>query len=393
MCSFAGNVTYPKATDLQEAVARVPDDLLLVETDAPFLAPAARAGQAERPGQRRSHGAEGRRAARRLVRPARAARRAQRRARLRLVSGQGSIRRLREFDVRPNRELGQNFLVDDNVLRLVGDAAELAPDGRRPRGGRRAGRPLRASRAARAASARGRGGPLARAGAARRGRRVRQRRPSLRGRRRPRHGRAAAAARQGRGEPAVRRCGHGDPEVGRGAARRAALDRDGAARGRAAARGGAGVEDLRRDERARPALVRGEGAAADLAQRLPSGAERGVGARAAQACGASARRRRRRAGARGVCPPPQGAAALARAQGLRPRATHRRRSSRSGTRPTRARSACRRTTSAGSRRYCARDLASGRPRRSTCCCTWARGATTACTSCARSSRRSTWPTP
>jgi len=39
MCSFAGNVTYPKATDLQEAAARVPDELLLVETDAPFLAP------------------------------------------------------------------------------------------------------------------------------------------------------------------------------------------------------------------------------------------------------------------------------------------------------------------------------------------------------------------
>jgi 16S rRNA (adenine1518-N6/adenine1519-N6)-dimethyltransferase len=43
------------------------------------------------------------------------------------VSGQGSIRRLREFDVRPNRELGQNFLIDDNVLRLVADAAELTP--------------------------------------------------------------------------------------------------------------------------------------------------------------------------------------------------------------------------------------------------------------------------
>jgi TatD DNase family protein len=39
MCSFAGNVTYPKATDLHEAAARVPDDLLLVETDSPFLAP------------------------------------------------------------------------------------------------------------------------------------------------------------------------------------------------------------------------------------------------------------------------------------------------------------------------------------------------------------------
>jgi 16S rRNA (adenine1518-N6/adenine1519-N6)-dimethyltransferase len=41
------------------------------------------------------------------------------------VSGQGSIRRLREFGVRPNRELGQNFLIDDNVLRLVAEAAEL----------------------------------------------------------------------------------------------------------------------------------------------------------------------------------------------------------------------------------------------------------------------------
>ena len=44
------------------------------------------------------------------------------------MSRQGSIRRLREFDVRPNRELGQNFLVDDNVLRLIGEAAELSAD-------------------------------------------------------------------------------------------------------------------------------------------------------------------------------------------------------------------------------------------------------------------------
>jgi 16S rRNA (adenine1518-N6/adenine1519-N6)-dimethyltransferase len=44
------------------------------------------------------------------------------------VSGQGSIRRLREFGVRPNRELGQNFLVDDNILRVVAEAAELTRD-------------------------------------------------------------------------------------------------------------------------------------------------------------------------------------------------------------------------------------------------------------------------
>jgi 16S rRNA (adenine1518-N6/adenine1519-N6)-dimethyltransferase len=32
---------------------------------------------------------------------------------------------MREFDIRPNRELGQNFLVDDNVLEVIGRAAEL----------------------------------------------------------------------------------------------------------------------------------------------------------------------------------------------------------------------------------------------------------------------------
>jgi TatD DNase family protein len=39
MCSFAGNVTYPKAADLQEAARQVPAELLLVETDSPYLAP------------------------------------------------------------------------------------------------------------------------------------------------------------------------------------------------------------------------------------------------------------------------------------------------------------------------------------------------------------------
>jgi 16S rRNA (adenine1518-N6/adenine1519-N6)-dimethyltransferase len=34
---------------------------------------------------------------------------------------------MREFGVRPNRELGQNFLVDDNILEVIGRAAELDP--------------------------------------------------------------------------------------------------------------------------------------------------------------------------------------------------------------------------------------------------------------------------
>ncbi len=37
--SFAGNVTYPKAQDLAAAAERVPEERLLVETDAPYLTP------------------------------------------------------------------------------------------------------------------------------------------------------------------------------------------------------------------------------------------------------------------------------------------------------------------------------------------------------------------
>lgn len=37
--SFAGNVTYPRSEDLRVAATLIPDHLLLVETDSPFLAP------------------------------------------------------------------------------------------------------------------------------------------------------------------------------------------------------------------------------------------------------------------------------------------------------------------------------------------------------------------
>lgn len=47
--SFAGNVTYKKATDLQDAASFVPLDRLLVETDAPFLAPVPLRGKKNRP--------------------------------------------------------------------------------------------------------------------------------------------------------------------------------------------------------------------------------------------------------------------------------------------------------------------------------------------------------
>lgn len=47
--SFAGNVTYKKATELHQAVCQVPSNRLLVETDAPFLAPQARRGKRNEP--------------------------------------------------------------------------------------------------------------------------------------------------------------------------------------------------------------------------------------------------------------------------------------------------------------------------------------------------------
>jgi TatD DNase family protein len=48
-CSFAGNLTYPKSEPLREAAAEVPDELLLVETDSPFLAPQPVRGRRNEP--------------------------------------------------------------------------------------------------------------------------------------------------------------------------------------------------------------------------------------------------------------------------------------------------------------------------------------------------------
>jgi TatD DNase family protein len=48
-CSFAGNATYPSAKDLLFAAAKVPAELLLVETDAPYLAPQPRRGKRNQP--------------------------------------------------------------------------------------------------------------------------------------------------------------------------------------------------------------------------------------------------------------------------------------------------------------------------------------------------------
>jgi TatD DNase family protein len=47
--SFAGNVTYPNASELLTAAARVPAERLLVETDSPYLAPQAVRGRPNEP--------------------------------------------------------------------------------------------------------------------------------------------------------------------------------------------------------------------------------------------------------------------------------------------------------------------------------------------------------
>jgi TatD DNase family protein len=48
-CSFAGNATYPSAKELRFAAAKVPTDRLLVETDAPYLAPQPMRGKRNQP--------------------------------------------------------------------------------------------------------------------------------------------------------------------------------------------------------------------------------------------------------------------------------------------------------------------------------------------------------
>ena len=128
--SFAGNVTYPKAEDLAEAAEqRAARPTAGRDRRAVPHAPAG--PQAPQPARLRGpHRPVPRRAARHRLRRARGGRRGQRRAAAGLVSelpAQPSLRRMRQFGVRPNRELGQNFLIDSNILDVIGRAAELEP--------------------------------------------------------------------------------------------------------------------------------------------------------------------------------------------------------------------------------------------------------------------------
>lgn len=47
--SFAGNLTFPRAQDLRDALVEVPDDRLLLETDSPYLSPVPHRGKRNEP--------------------------------------------------------------------------------------------------------------------------------------------------------------------------------------------------------------------------------------------------------------------------------------------------------------------------------------------------------
>ncbi|MDR3776702.1 MAG: TatD family hydrolase [Terracidiphilus sp.] len=49
LLSFAGNLTYPKAQPMRDVAARLPLDRILVETDAPYLAPVPNRGKRNEP--------------------------------------------------------------------------------------------------------------------------------------------------------------------------------------------------------------------------------------------------------------------------------------------------------------------------------------------------------
>ncbi len=49
LISFAGNITFPKAETIRAVAAKVPLDRMLIETDAPFLAPVPHRGRPNEP--------------------------------------------------------------------------------------------------------------------------------------------------------------------------------------------------------------------------------------------------------------------------------------------------------------------------------------------------------
>ena len=100
----------------------MPADRLLAETDSPYLAPQPVRGRPQRARVRRCTRSP--RSPRRAARTSAELERADRRER---------DRRLRAVSVVPKKQLGQHFLVDENILGVIGRLAELAARRRRAR--------------------------------------------------------------------------------------------------------------------------------------------------------------------------------------------------------------------------------------------------------------------
>ena len=113
--SFAGNATYPKASELRDAAAAVPADRILVETDSPYLSPQPVRGQPNEPANVVTHG-RGRSPKRAARSPHELAARTHANAARRVRAG---------VTVEPKKSLGQHFLVDENILGVIDRMSDL----------------------------------------------------------------------------------------------------------------------------------------------------------------------------------------------------------------------------------------------------------------------------
>ena len=236
--SFAGNVTTRSAADRRPPPARVPAERLLVETDAPYLAPLPERGHPYRPpfvahtlsfvaalGASSAPSSREVQAERRRVFGCPWADSAQ-------APVPPSLRRMQQFGAAPDRDLGQNLLIDSNILGVIGRAAELEPARRGARDRRRPRRAVRVPGRAGRACARGRDRRAPGGRAHRRHRPAPQRHRPLGGRHE--HGPAGAQPRAGEGrrEPPLRHRGRGRCCGRSTSCTGAQLGRDGPARGR-----------------------------------------------------------------------------------------------------------------------------------------------------------------
>ena len=240
---------------------------------------------------------------------------------------QPSLRRIRQFAVRPDRELGQNFLIDSNILGVIDRASQLDRRDVVLEVGGGLGVLSEYLAAARRPRARGGGRRAPAGGARRRDRRPRQRDRALGRCDDDRPARPRPGADEGGGQPALRDRRGRAAAHDRGAPEREQLGGDGAARGRRAPGGGPGGRRLRHAVGDRPARVRGGGGAGDPTHRVPPGAQRRLGAgapapassertsrsrrRCARSSPARSRTGARRSPARWRCPGARAAAARA----------------------------------------------------------------------------------